>query len=200
MIDPIHNKIGVARAQLGTALYLFILDRDSFSIQSLACSAGEILDGLAGILGTPTVSTFILERNPKLDIRFLKRVRNVYWNSFKHFFEIDNKTPRLDNDIISNFSDLDNDEALFVGWHDYWRLTGKLPIEAQLFQAWWLVLNERKVGPAMSSLHAVFPNLENLDRPLQKRALRTAVRDARRLKAAMDHPATEAGPLMCRAR
>ena len=45
-IQPL-TKIVVARAQLVTALDLFVRDKDPISIQCLACGGGEIIEALA---------------------------------------------------------------------------------------------------------------------------------------------------------
>ena len=40
-------KLEIVRAQLGTALHLFILDSDPYSVHALACAASEVVEGLA---------------------------------------------------------------------------------------------------------------------------------------------------------
>ncbi|WSG96600.1 hypothetical protein U8P76_06885 [Rhizobium johnstonii] len=68
-------KIQIARAQLGTALDLFIRDRDPYSVHSLACGGSEIVEGLAKEADLPSISTHILQTIPDIDQRKLKRLR-----------------------------------------------------------------------------------------------------------------------------
>ena len=49
-IQPL-TKIVVARAQLVTALDLFVRDKDPNSIQCLACGGGEVIEALASQCG-----------------------------------------------------------------------------------------------------------------------------------------------------
>ncbi|WP_347882443.1 hypothetical protein [Bradyrhizobium sp. SSUT18] len=41
------TKLNVARHQLGTALDLFIKDRDPVAVQCLACGGGELIEAIA---------------------------------------------------------------------------------------------------------------------------------------------------------
>jgi hypothetical protein len=41
------TKLNVARHQLGTALDLFIRDRDPIAVQCLACGGVELIDSIA---------------------------------------------------------------------------------------------------------------------------------------------------------
>ncbi|MBY5890380.1 hypothetical protein HFN49_29815 [Rhizobium leguminosarum] len=112
-------KIQIARAQLGTALDLFIRDRDPYSVHSLACGGSEIVEGLAKEADLPSISTHILQTIPDIDQRKLKRLRNQHWNAFKHFYEQDGKTVRDDEALMADFADEANDAVLFGGWLDY---------------------------------------------------------------------------------
>jgi len=167
------SKLGVARCQLATAMDLFIRDRDPISIQCLACGAGELLEELARIRGINPFSTHILEQQPNLDEAGLRRIRNRYWNAFKHLSHKDG-LPRDDGEILSAFKDNQNDAALFVAWRDYQAVTGKLPVAAQVFQVWWYSLNENKLGPLadIERIRSPFPNINLQDRSEQKRRLR----------------------------
>lgn len=171
------TKLQAARLQLGTALELFILNRDPISVQCLACGAGEILEGIARSSSITTLSNLLLNRNPDLDVGEVKRIKNKYWNSFKHFYDKDNKTPRNDEEILGGFSDFQNDAALMVAWTDYANIAGKLPIAAQVFQVWWLALNQDKISPSFDTdnLNKIFPNIANDNRDEQKRRLRRSV-------------------------
>ncbi len=143
------KKLQIARAQLGTALYPFLRDKDPFSVQALACGGCEIIEGLAESADIPTLSTHILETLPDTDYREIKSLRNQYWNAIKHFYMQDRKTARQDEELLADFTDTANDAPLFTGWLDYMMLTERLPIEAQVFQAWWYATNENRISPTL---------------------------------------------------
>ena len=168
------TKLEVARRQLGVAFDLFIHGRDSVSVQCLACGAGEILDSLAEQAGTGPFSTHILATRPDLDLKGIRRIRNQFWNAFKHATTRDGEQ-RDDAKLLEAFSDGQNDGALFIGWHDYGQITGRLPISAQVFQVWYQVLadGDRRMNPDvdMTGAHRVFPRLIELPRKDQKRCL-----------------------------
>jgi hypothetical protein len=82
------DKIGVARAQLLTAMDLFLRDKDPISVHSLACGGGELIEGLAQASGREPFSTHILQTQPHLDQIKIRRLRNKYWNAFKHFYDL----------------------------------------------------------------------------------------------------------------
>ncbi|RXG88727.1 hypothetical protein [Bradyrhizobium zhanjiangense] len=51
------NKLNVARHQLGTALDLFIKDRDPVAVQCLACGGSALIDAIASSQNIRTFST-----------------------------------------------------------------------------------------------------------------------------------------------
>jgi hypothetical protein len=59
---------------------------------------------------------------------------------------------REDEELLKGFDDRQNNIALFIGWWDYLSLLKKLPVAAQVFQAWWFSLNEDSQAPI--SLHS----------------------------------------------
>src|ERR1700738_1484190 len=82
------TKLNVARHQLGTALDIFIRDRDPIAVQCLACGGGELIDSIASSHNIPTLSTHMLETVPDLDISKLRNLQRQYWNAFKHMNDI----------------------------------------------------------------------------------------------------------------
>lgn len=62
-------KIAVARAQLGTALSLYLSDKDPISVHSLAAAAAELLAGIGKQANVKTISGHILETNPDMKER-----------------------------------------------------------------------------------------------------------------------------------
>ncbi|SCB33265.1 hypothetical protein GA0061099_10053 [Bradyrhizobium yuanmingense] len=190
------TKLNVARHQLGTALDLFIRDRDPVAVQCLACGGAELIDAIAVSASIRTMSTHMLETVPDLDIPQLRALQRQYWNAFKHMNSRDGK-PREDEDILAKFNDEKNDAALFVGWWDYHAVTGRLPIPVQVFQIWWLALNEEKLAADadIETIRRTFPDLRSYPRGEQKRRLRRAVEKYRDHPEVLKDPRTEKNPL-----
>jgi hypothetical protein len=191
------TKLDVARRQLGTALALFLEDSDPVSVHVLACGGGEIAEQLAEAEGGAPFRSHLLANNPSLDAKKLREIRNRHWNAFKHATK-HNGRPREDGELIAAFSDSANDHHLFIGWYDYGTAAGRLPIEAQAFQVWYLALYPEKQSPHPDHAHctALFPNLPRMSRPQQKARLRDEIAKARSLPDVMFDPLTERGYLI----
>ena len=191
-------KLKIARAQLGTALDLFIRNKDPLSVHALACGGTEVMEGVAEQASSPTLSTHILETFPGMDVAKIKRLRNQYWNAIKHFYNRDNKTARDDEALMAEFSDIANDVVLFMGWLDYMRHVEKLPVEVQVFQVWWFATNEDKLNPNadLEPHRCIFPSVANDDRSEQKRRLRRAVEKYKKDPTILADAKTERGSLM----
>src|SRR5262245_51610129 len=186
------TKIAVARAQLVTALDLFVRDKDPISIQCLACGGGEVVEGLADAQGEEPFAMHILKHQPDMDRKAIRTRRNQYWNAFKHFFDLKGIV-REDAELLARFSDVNNDVALFVGWWDYMKVQKRLPIAAQVFQIWWYALNEERLSPDadLGKIRTAFPDLRQQSRAEQKRRLRRSIARYRDDRALLAHPATE---------
>jgi hypothetical protein len=171
-------KLQVARAQLATALDLFIRDKDPISVQCLACGGGEVVEALAQLKGIDPFSTHALQEHPHLDVAKLRAIRNQYWNSFKHLADRKGLL-RDDEELLASFDDTKNDAALLVGWRDYVALQGKLPIAAQVFELWWFALNEDKLRSHsnLQTIRDAFPDIASVGRTEQKRRLRQTVEE-----------------------
>lgn len=126
------TKIGAARAQLVTALDLFVRNKDPISVHCLACGGGELIEGLAEVDNKAPFATHILKTQPQLDRGKVRRLRNQYWNAFKHFYDLKGLR-REDEYLLKDFNDAKNDAALFIGWHDYALVVEKMPVAAQVF-------------------------------------------------------------------
>ncbi|WP_264806471.1 hypothetical protein, partial [Acetobacter estunensis] len=132
------------------------------------------------------------------DRRNLRKLRNLYWNAFKHASKREGKNMRDDAEILSQFNDTVNDHTLFIGWGDYRPIARALPIEAQVFAVWYMVLYEEKVAPGVDlvSMRRRFPDLRSLDRLSQKRMLRNVIAQARQQNDLMSNHATDQDPLI----
>lgn len=190
------TKLDVARHQLGTALDLFIRDKDPIAVQCLACGGSELIDKIATAADIPTMSTHMLETAPTLDIAKLRRLQRQYWNAFKHMNDRDGNA-REDAETLAAFDDTKNDAALFVGWWDYYAVTNKLPMSVQVFQIWWYALNETKLADDadLDTIRKAFPGIVSCDRTERKRRLRRAVEKYRNNAETLADPRTEKNPL-----
>jgi hypothetical protein len=191
------DKTEIARRQLGTALALFLDDADPVSVHTLACAGAEIAEHLTIKANAEPFSTHALATFPTLDIPKIKRIRNQYWNAFKHATTRDG-LDRADAELLERFTDEINDHALFVGWYDYTLATARIPLEAQVFQVWYFGRYPDKLNPDVGSaeFQDVFPNLDSLSRSDQKKALREVIAKYRDDQQIMNHPQTDARPLV----
>jgi hypothetical protein len=187
------TKVTVARAQLVTALDLFVRDKDPISVQCLACGGGEIVEGLADAHGEEPLAMHILKTQPDMDRKAVRKLRNQYWNAFKHFSDRQGLA-REDEALLGRFDDTKNDAALFVSWWDYMTLQKKLPIPAQVFQIWWYALNEERLSPGadIDLFRTAFPEIRHQERAEQKRRLRRSIEKYRNNRKLLADPATEA--------
>src|ERR1700735_2269253 len=134
------SKARVARHQLGTALALYIDDVDPVSVHVLACGGGEIAEQLALQADKPPLSSMWP------NIGAARQHRNLYWNAFKHATTKGGRE-RADDELLTEFDDRRNDEALLVGWMDYFSAVGRWPIEAAVFQSWYMSWSFASVDP-----------------------------------------------------
>jgi hypothetical protein len=196
-----HLKIECARRQLGTALDLYLRDRDPVSVHCLAHGGCELIEVYAKKAGAKPFVSHILETRPDLDIKALKTVQRKYWNAFKHALERHDGDERDDDELLSSFTDEQNDVALFIGWYDYAQATKMMPVEAQVHQIWWIALHPDKLDPKHASKltrisNKFFPGLRERSRAKQKRMLKKVIERARTNKKLMRDPRTDSRPLV----
>jgi hypothetical protein len=186
------SKVEAARRQLGTALALFIENQDPVSIHSLACGGGEMAEQLADKAAGAPFRSHILETFPDMNIADIKRLRNKYWNALKHALGRDG-LERQDEELLAEFSDDQNDHALFIGWYDYAMATDKLPIEAQAFQVWYYTKYPEKMRSPFEAtpLDEILAGMKRGDRLAQKQILKKLISFARRMEGIMDDPKTD---------
>jgi hypothetical protein len=74
----------------------------------------------------------------------------------------------------------ENDHILFIAGHDLGRLCGGMPVEAQMFEAWYLACHPEKVrADSDVGVGALFPGIVAMDRQGRKRQGLAALRWAR---------------------
>jgi len=165
-------KIYVARAQLRTALWLFLEDMDPISIHALSCAGCEILAEITVATNTFSPSLIVKEYVDEADPNWkIKDIRNANWNAFKHVHGWKN-TIRDDRDRIQNFSDSENDALLYQGWYDLAALKVQLPVEAQIYLCWYAANYPESATPLeRQSAEALFKFTDGASRPERKSAL-----------------------------
>jgi hypothetical protein len=191
------DKTNVARRQLGTALALFIEDQDPVSVHVLACGGGEVAEQLARRAQQEPFATEIMTTFSDLKMRDIRRIRNQFWNAFKHATTRAGND-RTDEELLMNFDDRQNEHALFIGWYDYMMAVNRLPIEAQVFQTWYFALYPEKLAAEISSAPYTnfFPAMKEIDRTEQKRRLREVIAWAKQQPSYVDHDLTDNTPLI----
>ena len=70
------------------------------------------MEGLAEAHGEEPFAMHILKTQPDMDRKAIRRKRNQYWNAFKHFSDRKDFA-REDEELLAQFSDINNDVALF---------------------------------------------------------------------------------------
>ncbi len=175
------HKIRIARAQLATALDLFLEDSDPVSVHCLACGGGEILDAIGSHEQRPTTWQTMERLMPPDKFDAVRRQRNEYWNSFKHY-TTHQGAPRNDLPQIEDFDDDLNDHFLFIGWYDYETVTGSAPVHAWLLRPWWFAqYGKVAVNPeGYANARQEFAGINNISRAERKRLLVDRIRQAER--------------------
>jgi hypothetical protein len=191
-------KIESARRQLGTALALYLQDRDPVSVHCLAGGGCELIEYYAKKAGAEPFTSHILKTFPALDIKGVRQRQRQFWTAFKHATHQGSGQERDDDELLAHFDDEQNDHTLFIGWYDYALATGKMPIEAQLHQVWYIALHPIKLAPQHSAepYDEVFPALRTKSRGEQKRMLNQAIESRRTDADLMSDPLTDNRPLV----
>jgi hypothetical protein len=191
-------KIECARRQLGTALDLYLRDLDPVSVHCLANGGCEVIEHQARKAGAEPFVSRILKTRSDLGIKKLRIAQRKYWNAFKHALKYGKE--REDDPLLAQFRDEMNDAALFVGWADYYRATKTMPIEAHMYQIWFIALYPAKLDPkharVLPAYKQIFPGLGLMRRAQQKRELNKVIDGARKRNDLMSDPRTDRRPLV----
>lgn len=135
---------------------------------------------------------------PDLDIGEVRKRQRRYWNAFKHATHPRSNKERDDDRLLTEFTDTQNDHALFIGWYDYALAANALPIEAQAHQVWYIALYPEKLDPrhSIDRYEQIFPNLRTESRIVQKRKLNDVIKSARLNSDMMNDQMTDKRPLI----
>src|SRR5437763_17104929 len=113
-----------------------------------------------------------LHRASRLDLNIaaIRKIHRQYWTAFKPAAHQHSQLERNDEELLSRFTDEQNDAALLIGWYDYAEATKMMPIEAQVHQIWYIALHPDKLDPKHSnkSYETHFPELRTKSRLEQK--------------------------------
>ena len=155
------TKIDAARSQLATAINLFFDDVDPISVHSLACASAEILETICRKNGKQTFFAHMRESNPKFTSKKIRETLNKCKNWFKH-------ADKDHGDVLTDFSDVLNDYAIFMASHDYGSIENWKPIEIQVFQLWFSTVYKKHMDPRLGIVQQLFPDMDKKNRREQK--------------------------------
>ena len=125
-------------AQLSAAIRLYFADAHPVAVHTLACAAREILTNLGHHLEMDTYLDDVA-RWQEMDVATLRKKAVRFFNFMKH----------ADNDptaVLEDFSDDDNEGVLFCASRDLGQIAQGLPIEAQVFDAWFFATTVKRVS------------------------------------------------------
>ena len=155
------TKIDAARRQLITAIRLFFDGGDRVSVYSLASNAWEVVDVLCTSAGVESFSKQARENLPA------GHTLKYYINEpCRNFFKHAEQDPNPDSSV--ELREANVAAILFLAVEDYIRLRQGGPIEAQVFQAWFIAAFPEKIADelvAQSKLESAklaFPDIAAL--------------------------------------
>ena len=161
------TKINVAEALIKTAVRLFFEDGDPVPVYALANAAREILTSVGAHEGVTTLLHALGARDGKTLQELTTESRKIA-NFFKH--------ADRDPQAKIEFREDEVDFVLAIACQDFGRITGGMPVEAQIYEVWVYSLAYAKVseaplrGQRMIKLAIrQFPGIRTADRRTQKR-------------------------------
>jgi hypothetical protein len=160
-------------------------------------AGGEIAEWLAEKAGGESFKNHILDTFPDLKIKDIRAIQRKYVNAFKHATALGGRD-REDEEILESFDYSVNEHVLFTGWYDYGLAGLPRPIEAQVFEAWYLAKYPEKVAPEanIAGLRRIFPDLSTLSHDRQRVRLGDVIRKTRKNGIVMSDPGTDRRPLV----
>lgn len=161
------TKIDVAEAHLITGIQATFRGDHPASVYLLAASAREILTRIGSEKNIRTVLHGIAESSGKKLGRVVEEA-----HQYAAFLKHADKDP---NSVLDDFTQADADAVLFVAGNDFGRITGGMPIELQVYEAWWLSINYRRISEApiqhrqmlRRAVQKLFPRIRSASRQRQ---------------------------------
>jgi hypothetical protein len=162
------TKIDAAEAQLRAAVRMFFEDRELVPIYTLANAVREVIGQIGEHLKVETVQKELAKGRGMTVAELTGPLRNI-GNFFKHA----DRDPRAKIEFEEN----DVEITLYLACHDFGRVAGGMPIEAQVFEAWAYAAAVKRVSdaplrrqPLLRKIIARFPGLRAApDRATQKK-------------------------------
>jgi len=150
------TKLAVAERLIVASVRTVFGGGDPVPAYLLAASARAITSALCDSRGICSFLDDALKHYPSLSKNDLYRMANRHAGLFKHA----DRDPEAE---LENFTDEQVDEVLFIAAHDFGRLCQGMPIEAQIFEAWFLVL-QGVAEAELPELAKLFPGLRGRPR------------------------------------
>lgn len=133
------TKINVAEALIKTAVRLFFEDGDPVPVYALANAAREILTSVGAHEGVTTLLHALGARDGKTLQELTTESRKIA-NFFKH--------ADRDPQAKIEFREDEVNSVLAIACQDFGRITGGMPVEAQIYEVWVYSLAYAKVSEA----------------------------------------------------
>jgi hypothetical protein len=160
------TKIDVAEANLSAAISLFFADAHPVPVHTLAAAAREVLSVLGEKLEADIFLKTLAENRDVSPQEYLSKATKPY-NFMKH-------AHRDPTDVLE-FADEANDFMLFWACRDFVSVATGLPVEAQVFDAWFFATQVKRVSSGglrwQESVRAcikLFPRIRSASRPEKK--------------------------------
>ena len=187
----IVTKIDAARRQLITAIRLFFDGGDPVSVYSLASNAWEVIDVLATSAGIESFSKQARENLPAG-----RKLKDYVNQPCRNFFKHAERDPDPDSSV--ELDEANVAAILFLAVEDYMRLREGGPVEAQVFQAWFIAVFPEKVSEddpvaqsKLDSAKLAFPGIATATEAEQVEMGRRVLEDARQDAELAADPKTE---------
>jgi len=162
------TKLDVAAEHIRAAVRLFFEDGHPAPIYLLAASAREITQSIGDKLGVRTILTNVAEEHG-VDRKELINGAHEYAGFMKHA----DRKAKAKIDLSYSFVAM----VLEIACHDFGRVTGGMPVEAQVFEAWIFATTTEKVSEvplkrqaAIKRAIAKFPGIRGAD-PVTRRKM-----------------------------
>jgi hypothetical protein len=133
------TKIDAAEAQIRAAVRMFFERGHPVPVYTLANAAREIVATIGDQIDVETVQQELAAARG-LTVKELLRPLSQTANFFKH--------ADRDADAVLDFDEGDAEVALQLACHDFGRITGGMPTEAQIYEAWVAAIAFPKVSEA----------------------------------------------------
>jgi hypothetical protein len=177
------TKIDVAEAHIRAAVRLFFACEHPAPVYSLTCAAREILMTIGEKLG---IVTLLHEYAADHGISLKEAIRRA--SPFANFMKHADRDPDA---VLEGFEDDEIDPFLLIACKDFHKISGGMPVEAQVFEAWWHAAHTEKLSEAPRAMR----ELARLSIRVFPIGFRSATRDEKkriglaRLLKAQDDPA-----------